>query len=151
LHPLCALRRFFQFPEGRLGLEPVDEEGARLECGLAVRRGSGHEHDALPGLEPAIAMYDEAGREGPAPRCFGLDLLQLLLGHARIVLERHGADRPVMDYRAARNVRYADQVAHQPDEARHAADIVSPGRKPLELRAHVEVLALYLDHGGYPT
>src|SRR5712671_5360852 len=41
--PAFAGRGFLALPERRLGLQPVDQEMAGGECGLAVRRGGGDE------------------------------------------------------------------------------------------------------------
>src|SRR5262249_53869305 len=67
LDPFGAARRLLELPEGRLGLEPVDEEVAALERRLAMRRGGDDEDDALARLEPAVAVDDERGFERPAP------------------------------------------------------------------------------------
>src|SRR5258707_4743490 len=77
--PLRAVWRLLELPERRLGLEPVDQEGARVERRLAVRRGGGDQDDALTRLEPAVAMDDQAVDQLPAPARLGLDLGQHLL------------------------------------------------------------------------
>src|SRR3546814_12496372 len=72
--------------------------------------GCGGDHDdAIAGLQPAVAMDHQAGVERPARPRLGLDLRQLLLGHAGIVLEGHRA------------LGVAAHLAHQPDEAGDAA------------------------------
>src|SRR5690625_6888167 len=46
LHPGGdALLVFFDLPEGRLGLKPVDEEAAGFEGGIPVWAGGGDQHD----------------------------------------------------------------------------------------------------------
>src|SRR3546814_5286300 len=52
IDPAFAGRRLFQLPERRLGLQPVDQEGATVECGLAVRRRGRDEHDRVARLPP---------------------------------------------------------------------------------------------------
>src|SRR5260370_24848811 len=73
LDPARALGRLLELPERRLGLEPVDEEMAAGEGRLAMRRGGGDEHDARPGLAPAVAVGDPPRRAPPAPAPRGPD------------------------------------------------------------------------------
>src|SRR5258708_6761665 len=82
--PFLAGRRLLELPERSLGLEPVYQEFAGLEGCFAMRRADGHQHDAVTGLEPAIAMDDQSGLQRPATASLGLDVLQRLLGHAGI-------------------------------------------------------------------
>src|SRR5262249_45136693 len=128
-----------ELPERGLGLEPVDQELAGLEGCLAVRRGGHHQDDAIAGLEPAVAVDDQGCVEFPPAARLGLDLSELLLGHARIMLERHGADAV-----ATRG------VAHHADKTYDAADLVPILGEPRDLGAHVEVLALDPDHLSLP-
>ena len=102
---------------------------------FAVRRGGGDQHDAVAGFEPAVAVDDQHRVERPAPVRLGLDLGELLLGHAGIMFEGQGRD-PVA----------AAHVAHQSDKARDAADPMIAGGEALELGADVEILALHPDH-----
>src|SRR5689334_12635660 len=74
LDPLCALRPFFQLPERGLSLQPVDQEGAGFERGLAVARGGPDQDDAVARFEPAVAVDDDGRRQGPAAMRLGLDL-----------------------------------------------------------------------------
>src|SRR5262249_35862801 len=110
--------------------------GAGFEGDLAVRGSGGDQHDALPWFESAVTVDDEDGLERPAALRLGLDLRQLLFGHARIMLERHGADGAA-----------ACHIPDQPDEADDATDVLAAGRKPRQFDADIEVLALYPDHG----
>src|SRR3546814_5890167 len=54
--PLGAFAGLFELPERRLGLQPVHEECAGLEGGLAVRRSGGDHDDPVAGLEAAVAV-----------------------------------------------------------------------------------------------
>src|SRR5690348_11091486 len=73
--PFFAFWRVFQLPERRLGLEPVDQELAGLECRFAVRRADRDQHNPVTGLEPAMAMDDHGRLQRPAAVGFGLDPL----------------------------------------------------------------------------
>ena len=70
--PSAARVGLLRLPERRLGLQPVDQEAAGVERGVAVRRGDGDQHDAVARLEPAVAVDDRAypaaasGRAPPA-------------------------------------------------------------------------------------
>ncbi len=55
------------------------------------------------------------------------------------MLERHRRDALV-----------AGDIAHQPDEAGHAADRGVAAGERLEFGADVEILALHADHGAQP-
>src|SRR5690349_10788763 len=59
LDPGRAFGAFFQLPERRLGFEPIDQERAGLERGLAMSRRGGDQHDAVTRLQLAVAMDDE--------------------------------------------------------------------------------------------
>src|SRR6266852_4064261 len=118
--PAFAGRGFLALPERRLGLQPVDQEMAGGECGLAVRRGGGDEHDAVAGFEPAVAVDHQHRVERPTPICLGLDLGKPFFGHTRIMLERQRGDAVA-----------AAHVTNQSDEARDPADAVIAGGEPL--------------------
>src|SRR5579883_235740 len=138
--PFFALWRVFQLPERRLGLQPIDQELAGLECRFAVRRADGDQHNTVTGLQPAVAMNDQGRLERPAATGLGLDLLQRRLGHAGIVLQGQRIDAVAVI--AVAHV----QLAHQADEYREAADpAVVPG-ETVELGADIEVGLLY-PHG----
>src|SRR5262249_23531404 len=85
---------------------------------------------------PPRAMNDEAALKRPAPMSFRLDALKLLLRHARIMFERHGADRAVLG-----------KVAHRADKRGYGADIGATASKARNLGTDVEILALNADHG----
>src|ERR1700728_192821 len=112
--------------------------GAGGERCLAMRRGGGDEDDAVAGFQAAVAVDDQRGVERPAAMRLGLDLGELLLGHAGIVFEGQRGPR----------VAPAD-VAHQPDKARHPADMVVAAAQPIEFGTDVEILPLHPDH-RYP-
>src|SRR5438132_4817041 len=133
--PAFAGRGLLALPERRFGLQPVDQEMAGGEGGLAVRRGGGDEHDAVAGLQPAVAVDHQDRIERPAPMCLGLDLGKSFLGHAGIMLEGQ-----------RRHLLAAAHIPHQPDEAGDAADTVIAGGEPFELGADVEIFALHSDH-----
>ncbi len=133
--PALAVGRLLALPERSVGLQPVDQEMAGGERGLAVRRGGGDEDDAVAGFEPAVAVDDQRGVERPAPMRLELDLGELLLGHSGIVFEGQGRDLVT-----------AAHVAHQPDEAGDPADPVIAGGEPIELDADIKILALHTDH-----
>src|ERR1700730_12221748 len=135
LDPTLALGCFLAFPEWRVGLQPVDQEMAGSERGLAMRRGGRHQHDAVARFQPALAVDDQRIGKRPAPIGFGLDLGELSLGHAGVVFEAQRRDplRPA-------------HVAHQADKACHPAYTVIAGGKLFEFRADIEILALHPDH-----
>src|SRR5581483_947520 len=64
--PMGARRCLLQLPEGRLGLQPVDQELTALKSGLPVRGGSRDQYDALAGEQPAEAVDDQARLQRPA-------------------------------------------------------------------------------------
>src|ERR1700730_10594488 len=86
-NPAFAGRGLLALPERRFGLEPVDQEMAGGECGLAMRRRGGGEHNSVAGFEPAVAVDHQHRIERPAPMGLGLDLGQPFFCHAGIVLE----------------------------------------------------------------
>ena len=57
----------------------------------AVLRGGRDQDDRLARQHAAVAMHDQARLQRPARLRLGLDLGELLLGHAGVVLERHRA------------------------------------------------------------
>src|SRR5579862_3626245 len=133
--PALALPRLLALPERRLGLQPVYEEMASRERGFAMRRGGRDQDDALAGLQPPIAVDDQGGGERPAPVGLGLDLGELLLGHARVVFEDEGGDAVV-----------PSPASNDPDKARDAANVVVAGGEPVEFGADIEILALDPNH-----
>ncbi len=100
-----------------------------------MRRGGRDQHDAVARFEPAIAMDDQHGVKRPAPVSLGLDLGELFLGHAGIMLEGQRGDAIT-----------AAHIAHQPDKARDPADPVIAVGEPFEFGADIEILALHPDH-----
>ena len=65
----------------------------------------------------------------------GLDLGELSLGHAGIMLEGQRGD-PVT----------AAHIAHQPDKARDPAYPMIAGSEPFEFGADIKILTLHPDH-----
>src|ERR1700737_5094515 len=130
--PAFAGWGFLALPERRFGLQPVDQEMAGGEGGLAVRRGGGDEHDAVAGFQPAVAGDHQHRIERPAAMCLGLDLGKPFLGHARIMAEGQPRTR-----------RAAAHIPPQPDKAGNAADAVIAGGEPFELYADIEIFALH--------
>ena len=102
---------------------------------FAMRRGGGDEHDAVAGLEPAIAVDDQHSVERPAPVCLGLDLGELFFGHPWIMFEAQGGN-PIV----------AAHIAHQSDKARDSADTVIAGGEALDLGPDIEIFTLHSDH-----
>ena len=86
-------------------------DGAGFQRGMAMGGGGGHQHDRLARQHLPEAVDDQAGVQRPAGQRLGLDPLQLALGHAGIMLERHrGEPAP------------AGELAHQAGEGRDPAD-----------------------------
>ena len=123
-----------EFPERRLGLQPVDQEGAGFEGWRPMRRGGRDQHDRLARQHPAVTVNDQARLQRPARVRLRLDLGELLLGHPGIMLQRHRRDR------------LAAMGAHQPDEAGERADVGATGGQRRELGANVERLLLDANH-----
>jgi hypothetical protein len=121
-----------RLPERRLRLQPVDQEAAGIERGVAVRRSDGDQDDAVARLEPTVAVHDERIQQRPAGARLLLDSRELTLGHAGIVLERHRRHRPALV-----------QVAHQADEHAHGAGPGGALAEPRQLRGNVEIIALH--------
>src|SRR4051812_18127781 len=138
--PFFAVRSLLQLPKGCLGLEPIDQEFAGLERCLAVRRSDRDQDDAVAGLQAAVAVDDQCSLERPAALRLGLDLLERLLGHSGIMLEREGID--LVAVIALAHV----QLAHQADEHRQATDALVARSQPVELGPGVEVGLLHA-HG----
>ena len=86
-------------------------------------------------------MHDQRRLERPAAAGLGLDLLQRLLGHAGIVLERQRID--AFAVQALAHVH----LAHQADEHRQPADPLVALRQAIELGAGVEIG--FLDAHGH--
>ncbi len=135
VHPILrAVGHFLALPERGLGLEPVHEEGATVECRLAVTGGGDDQHDGLADGHAAIAVNDERVFQIPALARLRLNLLQHALSHARIVLQRHGD-----------HARCLGEVAHIADKAGDAANLRPALNQRFDLRARVEPLCLNLD------
>src|SRR5215467_12606823 len=135
LDPAFAGRGFLAFPERRVGLQPIDQKLTGGERSFAVRRGRRDEHNAVAGFEAAIAVDDQHGIQRPAPVRLRLDLAELLLGHAWVVLKSKGG-----------GVVTPSPIANQPDEAGDPTYPMVSGGKAFELGADVKILALHPDH-----
>src|SRR5260370_769048 len=142
--PLFAGGRLLELPERRLGLQPVDQEFAGLEGGLAMRRADRDQHDAVARLQSSVAMHDQRRLERPAAAGLGFDLLQRFLGHAGIMLEREG-DEPLA-MQALAHVH----LAHQAHEHRQPADALVALRQTVELGAGSEIGFLDAHGHGQP-
>src|SRR5690606_34813729 len=110
LDPAIALGRPLLLPEGRARLEIVHDELARGEGIAAMPRQHHDQHDLVAGSQLADAMDHEARLDRPALGRLATDRGERGLGHARIVLERHGIERGA-----------AARCAHRADEARDGA------------------------------
>src|SRR5271165_578563 len=131
LDPALAILRLLFLPEWRAGLEIVHDELAGGKGLAAVRAGHDDEHDLLGGLELADAVDDEHVVHAPA--CPGLvdDVVERLLGHARIVFQRERVHRGgVVD------------VAHETDERGDRADARVAAAQCRDLARDVEILGL---------
>ena len=96
-----------------------------------VRARHHHQHDLIGGSQLAYAVDHQGIEDAPARLRLVDDLSNRLLGHARIMLERHLGDRAAL-------VR----IAHQPDEARHRADPrIAPAQRG-NLGTHIEISGL---------
>ena len=129
--PALARGRLLELPERRPGLEPVDQEGAGVERrarGAPTR--SPPARSASPGSIRPTRWMTRLSCSGQRRARLGLDRGELALGHAGIVLERHG------EHRLA-----AMLVAHHADEAGDAADVGAAAREAGELGRDVERLA----------
>ncbi len=118
------------FQNGACGLQVVHHELARRERLAAMRARDHDQHDLVGRLAASPTRWiTSTSYEVPArPRLLD-DAGQRLLGHARIVLERH-----------RRDVGAFVQVAHDADEARDGADLRIAGAQARDLGADVEVL-----------
>jgi hypothetical protein len=92
----------------------------------------------------AVAVHDQGCLERPAPVGLGLDVLERLLGHARVVLQRQRIDAVAMQPFAHVH------LAHQPDEHGEPADALVAAGQPVELGADVEVAFLDAHGHGQP-
>ena len=81
-------------------------------------------------------MDDQRFGQIPALVGLGADVLERLLGHPRIVLERHALDSGAVV-----------GAANKADEARHRAHVVPPAAQRIQLQAHVEIARLDADDG----
>src|SRR4029078_13410401 len=82
--------------EGSPRLQKIYEVAGGAEGCLAVRRGSGDQHDVLADRDPSVPMNHGQTEERPACRGFGRDPLDLRLGHPRIVLELECGEPPTL-------------------------------------------------------
>ena len=94
-----------------------------------MRRGGGDKHDLLSRKKPSDTVDDGHILKRPAGTGFGLDPLQLALGHARKMFQHHGCDAVV-----------AAQPPHRSDKQRNAANGLR--LKRAAFRADIEILAL---------
>ncbi len=125
-------------PERRAGLEVVHQELGGGESILPVGGGGDDEDDVFARLEPAIAVDHGDAEQRPAPLGRLHVTRDLGLGHARVVLERHGRER------SAALVAAAD-----PGEGDDRADIAAAAAQLCRLARGVERLALQSDGGGH--
>src|SRR5687767_5823313 len=139
-HPARSVRRHFLLPERRTRLQIIHHEPARVERIAAVCAGDADEHDRLGRRELADAMDDADVVDVEALLRLADDVLERLLGHARIVLERQ-----------RRNGGIVVHVAHRTDERRDRANTPVMSSKPRDLLADVERFALHADHGHPPV
>ena len=117
VHPAArAVHARFLLPEGSSRLEKIHKEFSSFKSGLAVRRRCHDKHDVVAWPQRAMAVNDEAGGERPSGSGLGLDPLQLGLGHARIVLERHFGNR-----------RTLVATAYRAGECDDSANVVATG------------------------
>src|SRR5688572_16512252 len=93
-------------PEWRLGLQVVHDELAGGEGIAAMAARHRHQHDLVVGLQVAVAVDHGVIHDLPLRARLLDDLLDRVLGHAGVMLQRHR------------------HFAHLADEARHRADAV---------------------------
>src|SRR5688572_7363145 len=93
-------------PERGLGLEVIHDELAGGEGIAAMAARHRHQHDLVVGLQVAVAVDHGVIHDLPLRARLLDDLLDRVLGHAGVMLQRHR------------------HFAHLADEARHRADAV---------------------------
>src|SRR5262245_21223772 len=130
--------KFDLLPERRAGLEVVHQELGGGESLLPMGGGGNDEDNVFARLQPAIAVDDGDAEERPAPLGRLHVARDLGLGHARVVLERHGRER------GSALVAAADA-----GEGDHGADIAAAMAELCRLAGGVEWLALQSDGGGH--
>jgi hypothetical protein len=59
-----------------------------------VARGGGDHHDRIARRKPTVAVQDHRPRQGKPLHRLVADGRQRLFGHARVVLDLHGIERP---------------------------------------------------------
>ena len=89
-HSVGAVGPVLLLPDRHQFLEPVDRVAAGLERLGAVRAAHGHGHADLADVQLAQAMDQDDVADRPAAARVGLDLGQLLLGHAGVGLVVEG-------------------------------------------------------------
>src|SRR5262249_47506188 len=133
-----ACRKFNLFPERRTGLEVIHEKLGGGERVLPVGGSGDDEDDVFARLEPAIAVDDGDAEERPAPLGRLHVARDLGLGHAWVMLKRHGRERGT-----------ALVAAADAGEGDHGADIAAAVAELCRLAGGVERLALQSDGGGH--
>src|SRR5262249_38436283 len=108
------------------------------ESVLPMRRGGDDEDDVFARLEPAITVDHGDAEERPAPLGRLHVTRDLGLGHARVMLERHGRER-----------RTALVAAADPGEGDDGADIAAAVAQLCRLARGVERLALQSNGGRH--
>lgn len=131
--PAGALGRFLLLPEGSFGLQPIHDEGGGFEGRVTVTRRHRDQDDLLAHDHAAYAVDHRDVAQGPAAAGRLDDLREALLGHPRIVFERHGRDvRAVVD--VSHDPRERDNRAHVgrtlADAGGFLADVKGLGRDP---------------------
>ena len=125
-----AWSRLIDFLSGLSGL-------GRLECRLAVLRGSQHQHDVLAGHEPADAMDHRDAVERPARGGLVGMAPDLFLGHAGIMLERERGD-----------LRAVLVAAADAGKAHDRTDVGAVPGQHRDLAGDVEIVLLDTDGDG---
>jgi hypothetical protein len=111
------------------------QELGRLEGRPPMRRDGDDEHDLLAGRDAAMAMHDGYALERPALLRLLDDARDLLLGHARIMLDLERREASAF-------------IAANSGEGHDGADIASPARERRDLGTDVESLRLDADDHG---
>src|SRR5262249_6064373 len=105
---------------------------------LPVGGGGDDEDDVFARLQPAVAVDDGDAEEWPAPLSRLHVARDLGLGHAGVMLERHGRERST-----------ALVAAADAGEGDHRADIATSVAELCRLTRGVEWLALQSDGGRH--
>src|SRR6516162_617061 len=108
---------------------------AGCEGRLAMRRRRGDKHDPIAGFEPSVTVDYQRRIERPPTTRLRLDLGELSLGHAGIMLEGQRGDSVA-----------AAHIANEPNKAPDPAYPMIAGGEPFEFCAGVKILALHPDH-----